>query len=222
MKNKDFKFFAIIGALMLACLFSWSYYFRVYSQKDTIDIKQFPKQIHNWSSEEVIITDEEYAILETRNAFARKYFTPDGKAVLLYIIYSQNNRKVSHPPEVCYTGSGMSVLSHSTFTVPDLEKQKFKEPKMLKNLPLKINRLMLQQGQAKEVSFYWFKVGDRFTPSYWGQQLLIAMKTLSGQKSSSAMIRVSAAIHEGDVKKAESDSVEFIKMISPKLFTFLP
>jgi EpsI family protein len=222
MKNKDLKFYVIIAILALACVFSWSYYFHVYSQKDTVDIKQFPKQIRNWSSEDLIITEEEYAILETRNAFARKYFTPDGKAVLLYIIYSQNNRKVSHPPEVCYTGSGMSVLSHSTFTVPGMENQKFDEPKMAKNLPLRINRLMLERGQSKEVSFYWFKVGDKFTPSYWGQQFLIAIKTLSGKKSSSAMIRVSAAVLQEDVKKAESDTVEFIQMISPKLFTFLP
>jgi len=222
MKNNDFKFYVILGVLLAACLVSWSHYFRVYTQKDTINIHDFPGQIEGWSAEELPITDEEYAILETRNAFARKYSTPDGKSIVLYIIYSQNNRKVSHPPEVCYTGGGVSVLSHKSFAVPGMENLKFDDERMAKNLPLIINRLMLEQGKAQEVSFYWFKVGDKFTPSYWGQQFLIALKTIVGQKASSAMIRVSTAVNQGDIKQAESNTIEFIRMISPKLFRFLP
>ena len=222
MKNKDFKFYMILSVLLVACLFSWSHYFRVYSQKDTVNIHDFPRQIEGWSAEELPITDEEYAILETRNAFARKYSTPDGKSIVLYIIYSQNNRKVSHPPEVCYTGGGVSVLSHKNFTVSGMENLKFDDERMTKNLPLIINRLMLEQGKAQEISFYWFKVGDKFTPSYWGQQFLIALKTIVGKKASSAMIRISATVNQGDIKKAESNTIEFIRMISPKLFRFLP
>ena len=222
MKIKDVKFYVILGVLLGACLVSWSHYFRVYTQKDTINIHDFPGQIEGWSAEELPITDEEYAILETRNAFARKYSTPDGKSIVLYIIYSQNNRKVSHPPEVCYTGGGVSVLSHKNFTVSGMENLKFDDERMAKNLPLIINRLMLEQGKAQEISFYWFKVGDKFTPSYWGQQFLIALKTIVGQKASSAMIRVSTAVNQGDIKQAESNTIEFIRMISPKLFRFLP
>ncbi len=222
MKNKDFKFYVILGVLLIACLVSWSHYFRVYTQKDTVNIHDFPGQIEGWSAVELPITDEEYAILETRNAFARKYSTPDGKSIVLFIIYSQNDRKVSHPPEVCYTGGGVSVLSHKNFTVPGVENLKFDDERMTKNLPLIINRLMLEQGKAQEVSFYWFKVGDKFTPSYWGQQFLIALKTIIGKKASSAMIRISATVNQGDIKKAESNTIEFIRMISPKLFRFLP
>lgn len=222
MKNKDFKFYVILGILLAAGFSSWNHYFRVYSQKDTVNIHDFPKQIEGWSAEELPITDEEYAILETRNAFARQYSTPDGKSIVLYIIYSQNNRKVSHPPEVCYTGGGVSVLSHQNFTVSGMENLKFEDEKMTKNLPFVINYLMLEQGKIKEISFYWFKVGDKFTPSYWGQQFLIAIKTIVGKRASSAMIRVSTPVNQGDIKKAESNAIEFIQMVSPKLFHFLP
>ena len=40
--------------------------------------EQFPKEIDGWTSEELTITDDEYAILETRNAFIREYTNAAG------------------------------------------------------------------------------------------------------------------------------------------------
>ena len=221
MKNKDTKFFVMTATLLLTCVFAWSFYFRVYSQQDTVSIHNFPKTIGEWSSEEMTITDEEYAILETRNAFARRYFTANEREVTLFIVYSQNNRKVSHPPEVCYTGGGVSVLGHTKFVVPQADQMGVNKESS-KNFPLITNRLLLEQGFAKEISFYWFKVGDRFTPNYWQQQFLIALKSLLGQPSSSAMIRVSAHVLKSDTAKAEQEAVDFMQLISPMLFAYLP
>jgi EpsI family protein len=217
--KKDSKFIFIIVSLLLACIVSWNYYFRSYSQKDTYDINAFPKTIGSWQSEEMQITDEEYAILETRNAFARRYFTPDGKEVVAYIIYSQHNRKVSHPPELCYTGAGATIISHTPFSIPAPGNVSMAPQKNI--FPIITNRLLLEQGRVQEVVFYWFKVGNSFIASYWKQQLLIAFKTLTGKPSSSAMIRISANSNSS-IPKAESDCTEFIQLITPALFKYLP
>lgn len=215
--KKDSQFIFILIVLGISCLFSWNFFFKTYSQKDSYSIHQFPKSFDGWESKELTITDEEYAILETRNAFARRYFNNQGQEVMLYIIYSQNNRKVSHPPEVCYTGGGMSVTGRKIVDISSDASGSSKN----KN-SLQANQLSLEQGNSKELSYYWFKVGDSFTPSYWKQQLLIAVKSLTGKPSSSAMIRVSAIVNQGDVKKAEVEAESFIKTILPKLFEYLP
>ena len=213
MKESDKSYILILLLFILSGVISWALYFKVYRQKDTIDIHQFPKTIGDWTSQDLLITDQEYAILETRNAFARRYFTPYGKEVYLLIVYSQNNRKVSHPPEICYTGSGVTILGNyrDSFNVNTNSSQP---------LVVNVNKLLLEQRDLRQISFYWFKVGNSFTTNYWQQQGLIALKTFFGKSASSALIRVSITIKDSE-QKALSDLKEFSQQIMPFLLTYL-
>ena len=200
----------IVLLLGLSAYVSWNFYFKEYNAKDTVDIHVFPKTIGEWDSEELLITEKEYAILETRNAFVRNYLTKSGKEVLLYIIYSENNRKVSHPPEVCYTGGGVSILEKNSRSVGSEDGQ------------FDVVQMHMQDGPHEQFVYYWFKVGDSFTPSYWQQQMLIAWKTLIGKPSSSAMIRVSTFVENGKRNEAIAKVEEFIQVIQPHLPKYLP
>ncbi len=202
----------IIILFLLSAFVAWSQYFRLFLRKETVNIHLFPKQIDEWTSEELTITEDEYAILETRNALARSYQHPSGKEVYLLLVYSQYNRKVSHPPEVCLTGSGVSILSREV--KPVLTDKK--------NQMVPVNRLLLKQGLTRSLSYYWFKVGDQWTASYWRQQILIALKTLTGQTASSALIRLSIQIKDSDQDTFEQDLQGFIQSILPELQQYLP
>jgi EpsI family protein len=109
-------------------------------------------------------------------------------------------------------GSGVTVVSsqHGQIEVPE------------ENKPLEINTLMLETGAYSQVAYYWFKVGDTFTSSYWKQQFLIALKTLFRQPASSALIRVSNTVRDSNVAQAEEDAEEFIRLIVPQLYEYLP
>ena len=72
MKRRDKNFIVIVILLGASCLIAWNLYFRVYQHIDKVNIHLFPKTIGEWNSQELPITEEEYAILETKNAFARK------------------------------------------------------------------------------------------------------------------------------------------------------
>jgi EpsI family protein len=213
MKNKiDKTYIVIVVALVGAIIVSWGMYFKVYQQADQINIHHFPKTIDGWNSRELLITDDEYAILETRNAFVREYTNQDGRSVRLFIVYSESNRKVSHPPEICYVGGGVTVLSKTEVFAnnPDL------------GYLLKANKLHLEQGSTEQVAFYWFKAGETYTASYWKQQILIAIKTLFGVPSNSAMIRVSTVIVDEDRASAEQLVKDFNTFIIPNLQKYLP
>lgn len=212
MKNRKIKNILIVGLLLGACYMSWNFYFKDYMQQDTVNIHTFPKAFGDWLSEELTITDEEYAILETRNALVRKYSTPAGKEVYFFTVYSQNNRKVSHPPEICYTGGGITVLDNKPAEIK-LENKK---------LTIPARRLLLDQGRYQQVAFYWFKIGDTFTSSYWKQQVQIALNVFSGKNSSSALIRISTVIKNDDEAQADRDVQEFANLIIPSLFEHLP
>ncbi len=210
MKKLDIKFVLIFLLFCGACYYSWNLYFKLYLQKDTVDIHLFPQKIGEWISEELPITDEEYAILETRNVFVRKYKNSSGDEVDLFMVYSQNNRKVSHPPEVCYLGSGVSVLKKAEKTISLAEEN------------IIVNQLLLERGSFQQASLYWFKVGDSFTQSYWKQQVLIALKTLLGQSSSSALIRISAPVVDEEVLPAVKNMKVFLQLMMPEVSNYLP
>ena len=210
MKKNQTSFFVIIGLFLLSGMFSWRLYFKVYSQSDTVDIHVFPKEVAGWTSEEIEITDHEYDILETRNAFTRKYTNQKGREVYLFIVYSQSNRKVSHPPEICYTGSGATLIS-SVSRIIDVG-----------DFAVRANKIFVEYGKYQQYMYYWFKVGDTFTSNYWKQQSLIAIKTLFGKPSSSALIRLSSTIKGDDIEEAAGDIEDFAKVITPLLFTYLP
>ena len=214
MKSNKFDktYISLLAMFLISAAVSWQLYFKTYSQKDTVSIHDFPKTIEGWISEELTITDRERAILETDNVFVRRYTNPEGKEVYLFIVYSQNNRKVSHPPEVCYTGSGATILNsiHDSFLSKDGD------------LEVRANRITLEQGKKNQILFYWFKVGDTFTSNYWKQQWLIACKSLLGQPSSSALIRVSTPLISEDDPKAIQLLKDFSQIILPYLSKHLP
>ncbi len=214
MKRGKTSYIFILLLFIFAGMLSWRLYFKVYWQKDTVDIHSFPRTIGNWNSEEIKLTKLELEILETDNVFVRKYTSPEGAEVYLYVVYSQNNRKVSHPPEICYTGGGATILNSHQETLDVGQPGK---PQAISTI-----HFLVEWREIQQDVFYWFKVGDTFTSNYWKQQGLIALKSFLGKPSSSAMIRLSANIPPGDTKKSIEDINSFARLIIPYLKQYLP
>ncbi len=199
--------------LLIAVLLSFNLYFKTAYQEDTVSIDTFPRTIGTWISQDLPISKEDLSILETKNAFVRRYTnTVGGGEVYLFLVYSQHNRKVAHPPEICYLGSGVSIIEnvHDPITVD------------YKNLTIPTNRLKLLRKKFEHIAFYWFKVGDKLTSNYLEQQLLIAFNALLGQKKGSALIRISADVNSADQGEAIRNIKSFANLITPSLFRHLP
>jgi len=212
MKTNTFYYLVILMLLMAVGFLSWRVYFRTYRQSDTLNIHHFPKMIGDWTSEELPITDDEKALLETDNVFVRRYTNSINEEVFLFIVYSQNNRKVSHPPEICYTGGGATILSSVHDTIPATAE----------TLHVDVQRLKIERGRVTQIFAYWFKVGNSFTSNYWKQQALIAYKSLIGQPSSSALIRISSTVNSGNDEGAIRLIKKFGRLIVPHLQQYLP
>jgi EpsI family protein len=212
MRNDDRNFMIMALCLVTAGLFSLYFYFIDLKKTDTVFVKNFPRTVGAWVSEEIPLSKGDLALLETDNAFFRRYSNPDGEEVYLYIVYSQNNDKITHLPEVCYRGKGVSFLE---------EKQDF-IPVNYQHLTISANRLLLQAGKLYQICFYWFKAGDHFTSDYWKEKIFIALNTFSGQRRGNALIRISAAVNKNDKETAIKEVKEFTNLIAAQLFGYLP
>jgi len=211
-KNPKSVFFICLTLAITAAI-SWALFFKQAVEKDTVDINLFPKTIGTWHSVDLRITKDEFAILETQNAFVRLYTNSvDKSQIYLYLVYSQTNRKVAHPPEICYTGSGLTIIEDVHDTIPV----------HYKNLTIQANRLRMNKGNFTQMAYYWFKVGDHFTSNYWKQQMLIAFYTLLGRQPSSALVRVSANVAGNQINETIINIKNFTDLITSKLFLYLP
>lgn len=206
------SYVVLILLLLVSGVVSWRVFFKEYSQEDTVNIHHFPREIDTWTSVDLPMPEDVYLILETRNVFTRRYKTSEGKEVFLMLVYSQSNRKVSHPPEICYAGSGVTILSNEPTYMPIDSQGRI----------IKVNRLFVEQGGTQQVMYYWFKVGDTYTANYWKQQLLIVWKTLLGQPASSALLRISVTLDSEGPSGAIETLNEFSPLISPFFLQYLP
>jgi EpsI family protein len=189
--------------------------FITYGSYSTIDYsgelytRNTPLVIGNWYGKDFSMDDRTYEILETKDAIMREYVNQDGDGVLLALVFSMNNRKVAHPPEVCFVGSGWerTVRDEKIVTIGNRE--------------IKVNSLTLQKKSDKQVVLYLYKSGNKLTSNYYSQQLNIILNGMLHKDTSSALIRISSITNSND-DKALALTEKFAGEIIPVLEKLLP
>lgn len=140
-----------------------------------------PKNLGDWSGEDTRLEEKVYEILETRNVLSRTYQNPQGEEVHLLIVGSHHDRRVAHPPEVCYLGSHFEIVRESSRELHLGER----------TLPVKTfvakNK---REPNASHHVLYLYKVGDRWTTNYYEQQLKFAFDRLRQKRSQVLLIRL--------------------------------
>jgi len=156
-------------------------------------------------------TELEKKILETDAVLTRTYASGDGAECDLSVVFAKDNRRVAHPPELCYKGSGWSV-----------EEKKVVELSV-DGRPFPVNRLLLVRGGARLWVYYWFKVGSNNSASYARMQWNIIKSHLLFHASTSALIRISAFSPAPDRDKAVLSALDrFAAVAIPAVLTGLP
>ena len=128
-------------------------------------------------------------ILQTDDIVNLQYTAPDGASFGVMIVFSQNNRKGTHEPEVCIEGGGSRIVSKRQLRV-DAEG-------LGRSRSLPMRELISQAGGRQYLHLYVYKAGTTYTPSFFQQQLRIFLNGLLRSNSAGALIRFDVPI-EGD------------------------
>ena len=206
MNNKTFLFIALI-LIVVAVLSLISYLPIKSSPTAIINVTDFPKTIGEWVSQDIPLTERVYELLETKNLIMRNYINKQGEAVNCYIIYSQDNRKVAHPPEICLQGEGATVVEKTAIQVTD---------------SIKATKLILEKSLSRELVIYWYKAGNLNTNDYIKQQLKIVINRMLHKSSSGALIRLATEIKGDKQNKALSLIQTFAMQIEPLIQKYAP
>ena len=157
--------------------------FKMDESKSDVFLK-FPSEIAGWKGTEVPVDERTYEILETRNVLSRVYENPKGEKVHLLLVGSHKDRRVAHPPEVCYLSSNYNIADETEgiFTSGTQQIQ-------VKQFLAKSER----NPEDREKVAYVYKIGDRYTTNYYAQQLQFAMDQLTRKKSQVLLIRLAGS-----------------------------
>lgn len=186
MDKNTIGYISVIVLLSITSVFSLNLFFRQRTDHDSFDVTTFPYKINDWNGKDLEITEREYKVLETRNLISREYIDDEQKKIYLFIIYSETNRLVFHPPEVCLVGSGITISNKTNERINIGKKEFFS------------NKLYLEKNNNKEISFYCYKIGNFYTDSYYLQQAYFALNQLLGKHRGGATIRVSISLGEDE------------------------
>ena len=190
--------FLVVGAITF-------HFFQIQrSESDLRDIRLIPMQIGEWTARNLKITEREYEILETENLFSREYQNPQGESMSLFVIYSETNRRVCHPPIVCLIGSGATVAKST------------KETLSLSNQELPVNHLVTTVGRREYLVLYWYMLGKEFTNDYFTQQFRWVFKQMTHKGVGGALIRVITPI-SGTEEETLERAKRFVQELLPIL-----
>jgi len=198
----------VVSILLLVVVGAVSFHFyriqRV--EKDIRDIRKIPMEIGEWTANDIAVSDHDYEILETKNLALRHYRNKKGESVDLFVIYSETNRRVCHPPVVCLIGSGLSVTrtTQETLSFP--------------GRTFTANRLLAGEGTHQYVVLFWYMLDKEFTHDYLTQQLRWVIKQATGKGIGGAMVRIITPISKEETEEAAlARAKRFIEELIPLL-----
>jgi EpsI family protein len=181
-------YFGLVVLLLATSTLSLNLFFKQRSEHDVVDVREFPLTMGDWRGEDHEITEREYEILETRNLISRTYTDTSGAEAHVFIIYSETNRSVFHPPEVCLIGSGITIVNKTSDAI-DRKASSFP-----------VNKLYLKKGASQDIALYCYKSGGLYTDNFYLQQASFTINQVLGKQGGGATIRVMMTVRENEEK----------------------
>ena len=171
-----------------------------------------PRRIGEWRATGDHEPDPlEVRILETKAILTRDFAKPGHPSVALSLTYAPNNRRVAHPPEICYKGGGWNVEQSEVLTLK------------VNGQDFRVNRLLLLQGPARLLVLYWYKAGPHCYASYVRMQWGTIWGQITMRSRSSALIRVTAMSPSAESDAAVYDTLrEFAALAIPPVTDAVP
>jgi len=166
---------------------------------------------HTWTGRDTKMDDAILEVLETRDYLLRNYSTEGSPSVFFCAVFSQDNRKGTHPPDLCLEGIGRNIVEKADVTLENVEGRG----------DVGCRSIMVQGGHEREYYLYVYKCGKRYTSSFWTQQAVIFVNGLFSRNASGALIRVSTPVGD-DLEAAKRRCKAMLRTAIPYLDANLP
>jgi exosortase D (VPLPA-CTERM-specific) len=176
----------------------------------------FPMQMAEWTGRrghiEALYLDE----LKLDDYVIADYARPGDAPVNLYIAYyaSQRAGQSAHSPSSCLPGAGWRM---SEFAVRDIANVN------IDGQPLRVNRTVIAQGEARQLVYYWFQQRGRVDTNEYVVKWHLLWDSLWRQRSDGALVRFVTPLRGGeDVAAGDARLTAFAQQAAQRLTAYIP
>ena len=175
----------------------------------------FPVRLGEWQMwKEVPLDPETEAVLRADDTMSRWYRDPSGRQAELYTAFFKSQRygKEPHSPKNCLPGSGWIPIVSDRVAIQIAGRTE----------PIRVNRYIVAQGEARSVVMYWYQTRDRVVASEYTAKMYVVADALRYNRSDTSLVRVVVPAQEGHEEEATRVGTDFVKAFFSTLRGFLP
>jgi exosortase D (VPLPA-CTERM-specific) len=174
----------------------------------------FPVEIDEWQGKQERLLPSISEKLAVTDYVLNNYSNSSSLPVNLYVAYYESQRKgiSPHSPRVCIPGGGWSISGLERVKV-DLEGGD----------KIPVNRVIIQNGQYKQLVYYWFKQRGRdIANEYWMKWYLLT-DSLSMQRTDGSLMRLTTPIGPKETASTADKRLQgFLSLVNPLLSDYIP
>jgi len=179
-------------------------------------LTSFPRQLGEWTGEDVPIPQDALDVLGPGHFLLRVYRSRalQQPYVDLFVAYfpSQRTGDTIHSPKHCLPGSGWLPVESSRLTLSLPGRARFAA-----------NRYVIAKGDDRQLVLYWYLAHDRVVASeYWAKFYLVA-DSMRLNRSDGSLVRVTTPLRAGETTDAaQRRLLSFAGNVVPVLNNYVP
>ncbi len=180
------------------------------------EFAQFPMSIGGWKGRTQAMDRIYVDVLRFDDYVLADFVNDRQQNVNLYVAYygSQRKGESAHSPRSCIPGGGWEITSLTQRVIPGAT---------VAGQPIKVNRVVIQKGEEKQLVYYWFQQRGRVMTNEYLVKWFLFWDAVTRNRSDGALVRLTAYVRPGvDLEAVDRQLVEFTQAVAPKLPAFIP
>jgi len=136
-------------------------------------------------------------------AYLARTYEKAGRRMEVFVAYYAQQRagESMHSPKHCLPGAGWEIWKLGSADVP------------VDGAPVRVNRYSIENGDNREVMFYWYQSKTRIVASEYIGKLLLARDTLITGRTGGSIVRLMTP----DTPGATAEGVAFARKLIPEM-----
>ena len=183
---------------------------------DRLVFDAFPEQIGQWQGRKDRLESIYLDVLKLDDHILADFSNGAGEPINFYVAYYGSQRKGSsaHSPKSCLPGGGWEMTQFGQRTLDNVN---------VAGQPLRVNRTLIQLGDAKQLVYYWFQQRGRVITNEYLVKWYLFWDALTRNRSDGAMVRLVVPVGLGqDVAEVDQLLAQFAQDVSLELGKYIP
>lgn len=176
----------------------------------------FPMQLGEWHGTPGRIESQVLEMLKMDDYLLADYVTSSINPVNLYVSYyaTQSDGNSAHSPRACIPGDGWEIIDFRQHQLAGV---------MMGDRSLKVNRVVIQRGDNRQLVYYWFQQRGHIIANEYMVKLQIFWDAVTRRRTDGAMIRLVVRLKPGESFESGDALLEgFAARMLPKLTQYVP